>query len=327
MNYNSLPSQFIQLVYEQVLNPSYQTRFRALKTRFFNKLSRMILKFGDPLVKYNIAGFDLLIPFSHTLPILLREHLLYGSNLSRIAKYIKDKYQNLTFIDIGANIGDSVAILRKEAEFPILCIEGNDKFFSILEKNAALFSDICIVKSFVGKDNQIVKETNIAEGGGSAYLIKDTGSQNTIEIKKLLNILEDYPSFLQSKMLKIDTDGFDNNIIRGAEIFISKIKPVIFFEYSPWHLTQQGDDGLSIFDYLRNHNYFDLLIYDNLGYLMLSATTNDSNLLKDLHLYFLKFLSRTKERYCDICVFHKEDTELFNFIKHEEVSFFKSLSQ
>jgi len=322
MNYNSTLSQLVQFVYGRVLNPSYKTRLDVLQTNFCVKLSKAILEFSDPLVQYNIGGFDLLIPFSHALPIFFKKHPLYSLNLSRIAKYVHQKYHNLCLIDIGANIGDSVAILRKEAKFPILCIEGDDIFFSILEKNAALFSDVYTVKSFVGKTNQKIEGSSVKDSGGSAYLTRDTGSENTIEIKNLPNILDSYPSFLESKMLKIDTDGFDCEIIRGSSDFLLKAKPIVFFEYSPFLLSQQGDDGLSIFSYLKNHDYFDLLIYDNLGYLLLSTTTDNLGLLEDVHLYFL---SKKLERYCDICAFHKEDTELFNFIKHEEINLLKSL--
>jgi hypothetical protein len=37
------------------------------------------------------------------------------------------KYPNLTMIDVGANVGDSIAIVR--VDVPILCVEGEDHFF------------------------------------------------------------------------------------------------------------------------------------------------------------------------------------------------------
>ncbi|MBD2129906.1 hypothetical protein NDI39_22750 [Microcoleus sp. ZQ-A2] len=92
-----------------------------------------------PLISYKIAGFNLLLPFSHQLPFILKTYPLYSSNLARLAKYVKEKYEHLKFIDIGANIGDSIALLRKEAVFPILCIEGDEQFLSALEKNATFF--------------------------------------------------------------------------------------------------------------------------------------------------------------------------------------------
>jgi hypothetical protein len=42
------------------------------------------------------------------------------------------------------------------------------------------------------------------------------------------------PILVNSKMLKIDTDGFDTLILKSAVDFLKRAKPIIFFEYDPF---------------------------------------------------------------------------------------------
>lgn len=312
---------FLKLVYSQVLDASFDTQFNRFKANIFTRLFYKITKFSDPLISYEIAGCNLWIPFSHQLPFILKKYPMYSSNLARLAKYVKQKYEHLKFIDIGANIGDSIAILRKEAEFPILCIEGDDQFLSVLEKNAALFSDVYIIKAYLGDSSNSIRGASIKQGG-TAHLSENKVGENIIEVKKLSDVLKDYPSFWQSKMIKVDTDGFDCKILRGAADFLQSAKPIIFFEYDPFFLAEQGDDGISIFNDLSDYGYKKLLIYDNFGDLMLSANIHDYRLLEELHLYFS---GRLGHRYCDICVFHTEDSDLFEIAREYEMKFFENI--
>lgn len=317
---NSINS-WIHFVYYQVLNASYETPFNRLKANIFTRLFYKIIKLSDPLISYKIAGFDLLLPFSHQLPFILKTYPLYSSNLARIAKYVKQKYEHLKFIDVGANIGDSIAILRKEAEFPILCIEGDDQFLSVLEKNAPIFAEVHIVQAYLGEFSNSMRGTTIKQGG-TAHLSENKVGENIIEVKKLSDVLKDYPSFWQSKMIKVDTDGFDCKILRGAADFLKSAKPIIFFEYDPFFLGDQGDDEISIFQDLSGYGYKNLLIYDNFGDLMLSTNINNSRILEELHLYFS---GRLGHRYCDICVFHTEDSDLFEIAREREIHFFENI--
>ncbi len=312
-----------QFVYEQVFNASHNTRLMRFKSTVFKRLFNLILKIGDPLIKHDIGGVRLFLPFSHQLPFILKTYPLYSSNLARIAKYVKQKYEHLSFIDIGANIGDSIALLRKEAEFPILCIEGDDQFLSILEKNAAFFSDVNIVKVYLGESSNSIRGTTIKQGG-TAHLSENKRGDNLIEVRKLSDVLQDYPSFWQSKMIKVDTDGFDCKILRGSADFLKSAKPIIFFEYDPFFLAEQGDDGISIFQDLNSYGYKKLLIYDNFGDLMLSTTIDNYRLIEELHLYFS---GRLGHRYCDLCVFHTEDSDLFEIAREREIQFFQNIRE
>lgn len=318
-----LPTHLIQTVYDQVLNATYSNRFNRFKSRIARILFNFIKKVDDPLVEYNVSNSTLLLPLSHNLPFILKNHPHYSSNLARLAKFVKQKYDDLHFIDVGANIGDSVAFLRGEAFFPILCIEGDQQFILVLEKNIEFLSEVYLSHNYLGETNKEIKAI-IDREAGTAHLCDGKKLNEIISVKQLTDVLRDYPNFLKAKMLKIDTDGFDCKIIRGAIKFIQEAKPVIFFEYAPYFLTQQGDDGISIFKLFVETGYQHLLIYDNCGDLMLTCDVNNFDLLSSIHLYYSGHFGRN---YCDICVFHAEDSDLFEYAKTHETLFFQELKE
>jgi FkbM family methyltransferase len=284
-------------------------------------LRLIILKFSDPIVCYKIGNFNLLMPFSHNLPLYIRSYPYYSSNLGRIAKLVNEKYNDLSIIDIGANVGDSVAIIKTEVDCPILCIEGNERFFKLCEKNTMCFSNVSLENAYIGNETEHTT-LKIKDCGGTSHIYKDENKDklNEIDIKALADVLKEHPIYLKSKLLKIDTDGFDCIILRGSIDHLSIAKPIVFFEYDPFFLSKQNDDGRSIFTLLSLIGYKVALIYDNFGDYMLSAELTNLYLLEDLHNYIS---NSGGKYYYDICVFHMEDAYLFEKIRLSEIKFFQ----
>jgi len=284
-------------------------------------LRKILIRLGDPLIKCNVHGYELKLPLSHRLPINLKSCPYYSSNLGRIASYAKNKYSEFKLIDIGANVGDSVAILRAQSYFPILCVEGDYHFLNILQENMANFSDVSIAPTFVG-DTSGLQAAKVIKHDGTAYIknIEDSGERTGYHICPLDEVLERYPDFSDSKMLKTDTDGFDGKVIRGSVEFIKKNNPILFFEYDPFFLKQQDDNGLEIFALLKKYGYSGILVYDNFGELLICMPEIDLQRIEEIDLYFT---GRKGGHYCDVCVFHFEDNDLFETSRNLEVSFFR----
>lgn len=55
---------------------------------------------------------------------------------------------------------------------------------------------------------------------------------------------------------------------------------------------------------------------------MLSTPLDNSILLEELTLYFS---GRRGYLYCDMCVFHAEDHDLFDIVRQSELQFFKQV--
>jgi FkbM family methyltransferase len=311
-------------------NQSITVQFELTAIQTLSDLAKMIVNHttnGQAYVTHNIHGYDLEFPASHALPGILQRWPYYSSNLGRIAQIVHQKYADLKFIDIGANVGDSVAILRRLAHYPILCIEGDQTFLDVLSRNAQKFDAVTIAPCYVGEQDSVImaKSTGLA---GTAHLASaesdepDDAALERIEVKKLSSLLSQYPEFSQPKMLKTDTDGFDAKILRGAVDVLTAAKPVVFFEYDPFFLAQQNDNGILMFLLLADQGYGGLIIYDNFGDLLLCLPTIEIARIEELDLYFS---GRRSLQYCDICAFHLEDQDLFERTRQSELAFFRNL--
>jgi Methyltransferase FkbM domain len=173
-------------------------------------------------------------------------------------------------------------------------------------------------KVFIGDgDKNIGKELKVI--AGTAYLAESAST--TTEIRTLASILSTEPKFATAKLLKIDTDGFDSIIIRGSVDFIQVVKPVIFFEYDPYFLAKQNDDGVGIFLLLKSLGYHSIAIYDNLGRYIISLPLTESLMIEDMHRYML---GRGGKIYYDICAIHAEDIDLVTVLRNIETTFSES---
>jgi hypothetical protein len=124
--------------------------------------------------------------------------------------------------------------------------------------------------------------------------------------------------FADTKMLKIDTDGFDCAIIMSERDLLADKKPVVFFEYDPYFFENLSISGFHVFQHLRDIGYQFAIVYDNTGDYLLSTDLSNVELLQDIHTYFS---GRGGMRYCDICVFHSEDSDLAEKVDNSEKTF------
>lgn len=303
-----------QFVYNQVNSTSDSDFTRKLVGKLWSMLHKLMSLVRDPLVKATVWNSEMLLPFTHHLPRILKKYPQYSNNLLTIAKQVKNKYPSLTFIDIGANVGDTIALIRKEESIPVLAIEGDDYFFSILQKNAGRFKQVTLEKSFVGNPETAGK---VVKAKGTAHLVQDFGEQGNFRMRSLIEIVKQYADFAASKLLKIDTDGFDGIIIMGAKEFLKSARPVVFFEYDPYYLAKQNDDGISIFSFLREAGYQRMIAYDNFGNYFRALDLANHKAIEEMHSEFTGFESK---RYCDIAVFHFEDMDLFTELNEKEIA-------
>ncbi len=289
-----------------------RARFRLLRLA-----RRGLLALDDPLVTYELDGATLRLPLSHELPLYRRAHPAYASNVGRIARLVAAKYPDLTLIDIGANVGDTAALVLRLTDCPILCIEGHPAFFAILQGNAErLGPRIHLERSFVHScDGQL--SAAVEAGAGTACLVEGGGRQ--VATKSLSRILAEHPLFARAKMIKIDTDGLDGRILRSEAALLARLRPVVLFEYVPALLRRYGDDGLSLFACLREQGYRRAVFYENSGVYLLTATLGDEPLLRDLHEGYLRAYPG---RYADVCAFHGEDDDLCAALREAELRFF-----
>lgn len=276
---------------------------------------------NEKLVSNFIGGTKFLMNASH---IHNSKFLFdgYSKNLIRITKATMEKYKNATIIDVGANIGDSVGLIRTVTDAQIICIEGDLFYFHLLKKNLENFKNIVSIHQYLGESNDILHVKPIHEHG-TLKLSNDSSGDNKIKINTLDSLINEIQfDWNNVKLLKIDTDGFDNSIIKGSEELLKKLKPVIFFEYSESHLKENGINGLDIFPFLDQLDYENIMFYEPNGRFIFSTKINNYSLIEQMHDFISNFGSPIQ--YLDLVVFHKDDIDLFEKLLLEEKALNKS---
>ncbi len=307
----------IRFIYNGFITTSnrkdYVGKFLNLIYGFIRKC---LLIFSDPLVKYKLWNYEIYIPLSHNLPIVLFSSKNYNTNLGRISNYIAEKYSKLSIIDIGANVGDTVALLRSFNNTQLLCIEGEKPYFELLKKNTNQFTDVTCVNFFLGEKNDEINATVKVDRGTSKLAFDDI---NKVDIKTLDSVLENFKEFQNSKLIKIDTDGYDFKILKGSHTLLLNSRPVIFVEFDPNLMRANGEDIFSLFAFFTEYQYENIIFYDNFGKYVISLQLDEKEKLFDLSNYFE---SSDSEKFCDVCVFHAQDKDLFELTRKNELDFF-----
>jgi FkbM family methyltransferase len=274
---------------------------KSLLTKVFKLLRQQILSGSDPVVSYVYKGKNMAIHLSHDFPYILKDYPQYSQNLGWVIQKMHQKYADLKVIDVGANIGDSAVLIKDIADIPILCVEGNPKFLNLLKTNTQGLSQVSIADCFVGEEATMVEAVS---GLGSAHL-KESNSGG-IAVKTMQHVIAENDTFSHAKLLKIDTDGFDNKIIRGAKTYLLESKAAVFFEYDPFFLAKQGELGVDIFDFLVSLGYAKFLIFDNIGDFLITLDHRSKSQFLELHAYF----NKGGKQYMDILALHACDEDI-----------------
>lgn len=269
--------------------------------------------------KTRIGNFVLSVDPENSQPYIIKKFPDHGTALIRIANIVDTKYKNLSIIDVGANFGDTAAMLLTDnGNYNIYCIEGDVEAFKLLSRNFASNKQTHLYKVFLSDKNESLS-INFDKNNGSLRL--ETGHNlnrnNDINFISLDSLIMDNPNVGRSKLLKIDTDGYDFRIMRGSYRFLQQIKPIIFFEYDNVYLDKTGERPTDIFKYLKSLGYSMLAFYDNYGRFLISTKTNEERILKQLDRYITNRKGTCP--YYDVAAFHESDAEIADsFVANEE---------
>jgi FkbM family methyltransferase len=272
---------------------------------------RLARKFqGDPVVKVRVGNRVLLMPWSHQLPKILKSCPGYETEIGRLATYLDRADGKLLMIDVGANVGDTIATLPPLHRAHFLCVEGSQLYFDLLQRSYESDVNVTLLFALLTDSTSSTGKAGVHEAGGTAHVAKENGSLTAAPWMTVDEVVERYPAFEKANFLKIDTDGYDLRVLRGATALLQRSKPCLHLEFSPRHWREYGlceaGDGL---EFLSEMGYKDVLIYDNQGYLIGRDDTGNSKFLTVLAEYAM----RHPWFYMNLVLFHetRKDAEQF----------------
>ncbi len=273
----------------------------------------------DPVVDRKVGRKTLKMQASHQLPLYYKKDPLYDRALPRIAKMLSGIDGHLTCIDVGANIGDTVSLITDEVKGSFLCVEGDREFLPFLKDNTrGLDGNVIVIEDcYCAEDGEKDRKVKVHRKNGTAWLEYENkaGESGGVTFKKLDDIVEKYPLFKGVNLLKIDTDGFDFDVLRGGRVLLKEATPLLYFEFDPESYSRHIDHPLSVFDLLYQSGYQDALVYDNFGVPLKIIKTSDTAEIKRL----MGSIDKRNIYYFDILTLHHSKKDKYGKIIENEL--------
>jgi FkbM family methyltransferase len=281
-------------VVDGILAASPATASGRARLRALILARRALVRAGDPVIRRRVGAAELELPLSHELPFYLHDHPRYGVNLAQLARALGGPV-----VDVGANVGDGAAQIRAVTDVPILCVEGDERFFELLERNARRLDPTPeLERAFVAAGGPL--RGRVESARGTARVVASPGEE--LPSRTLGAILADHAAFAAPRLLKLDTDGMDVPIILAELALLARLRPVLFFEYDP-HLGA----GPGVFAELRELGYVRALVWENTGDEAGELELGDDAAVSALHT---RYSGHGGARYADVAVLHADDASL-----------------
>ena len=172
-------------------------------------------------------------PEINELNKIFSDYKYYDSLLGRLSTFIREKRGSIVGIDVGSNIGDSIAHFELRENDTYLAIEPDSLFLPYLKSNWPT----C----------QVVK------------LERYCSDHNCVEGVSTIDAIIAEHSWFYSNLLKIDTDGHDLKAILGASEYIKREVPYLLFEYDLTMKPANLEDTDKVLDLLSSAGYGKIL--------------------------------------------------------------------
>jgi FkbM family methyltransferase len=170
---------------------------------------------------------------------------VYGEYCHAEIDIMKNFYQeDQLYIDVGVNIGYHSLAIHKETGSAVVGFEPNPTHFIVAAENCKNLP-IQLFNAAVGSRKDTIMMTDVTIDDEGNYGETKQDDNGTIEAQCItldsLNIPDVWG-------MKIDVEGFELGVMKGAEKTIDKYRPVIFYE-------ALNLDWTGCFDFLANKGY------------------------------------------------------------------------
>lgn len=233
---------------------------------------------------------------------------VHNAELSRLVALALQKYPDLGVIDVGANFGDTAAVVKTAGDVPIFCIEGDPGVFRVLEQNMRQFGNVVTRHLLLGEQVEQLSVVFKKEGWNLTLVPQGGTSSTTISLVTLDECTRELADLDRYRILKVDVEGFDCRVIRGGMRYIERVRPVILTEYNRENMDDIGEPGFDTLMRLRDAGYSRAVYFDQSGRMLLATSMDEVELMRDVHDYADG--RNASIYYVDLCLFHADDADL-----------------
>lgn len=187
-------------------------------------------------------------------------HYLYFGFLDpSIIKLFSLCNKNFNVIDIGTNIGWVALNLAKLSQGGhVVGFEPDPFNYQVCKNNIDRnrLANLIILPYGLGETpGQVNMEVRTPDNrGGNRVAPKDSSGAIAVQIKRLDDVRE-VSSLPTIHLMKLDVEGYELKVLRGALNLLKKHKPILFIEVDDDNLKDQNDSAKDLLEFLELNGY------------------------------------------------------------------------
>jgi FkbM family methyltransferase len=179
-------------------------------------------------------------------------------------------------VDVGANFGHYAMVASKFTgpDGLVVAFEPHRATFALLQENCALQAcqNIKPVQAGVAAENgELALTGDTANPGGHSFVAANVyghGDTEHVPVHALDSYLTDHHPGRKLDVIKIDVQGLEGQVIRGAAETIERDRPILFIEISPVPMRNAGEDYRDLLHFFEQQRYTVHLLDQTDGRLM-----------------------------------------------------------
>jgi FkbM family methyltransferase len=243
-------------------NPFFETILYSLAKK--QSLNRLISKIapGNTLYKNGAVRKAKREGINYVLDISDYQHWLiyFGITIDNPIGLFELIKKGDTLIDIGVNIGQTAMMFSKLGgeKATIYGFEPDLINYSIAVENLKQnsFKNITYFNIGLGSKNEALPlKINSPSNRGGNRIDKNDSSNSSIVSIETLDAIFKKENITKIDVIKIDVEGYELEVIKGANQTLKKYFPNLFIEVDNYNLQQQGTSAKELINYISDLGY------------------------------------------------------------------------
>jgi len=161
-------------------------------------------------------------------------------------------------VDVGANIGWTALRMASIAKNGwVMAFEPDPLNHQRCKENVNLnsFENLQLFPVALGSETgHATMEVRTPYNFGGNRIIPGGGEGRLVSLRKLDDMVDEFPDS-QIDLLKIDVEGYELEVLRGAAQLIKRCKPILFVELDDNNLRDHGSSAADLVESLESNGY------------------------------------------------------------------------
>ena len=263
--------------------------FMSIQQNCYNSLINKLIPDSS---FYSLSEYTLVKTKNATLKLSLGEYTSHEIAFNKTLTYnnailkLLPQNEQFSILDIGAFIGEkSILFAQKNLNDLVYSFEPNINIFNILNENISInhLSNISTLNIALGAEKTIAYSgCNVPNNISGSIISKEKTNLkqvfNEVQVDNLDNLLKEKTFKYPVKFIKIDIEGFEFEVLKGAVQLITEYKPIIVTEIDDKFLKNNHSSALETLQFIAQFGYQFKHLESNK-----SIDLNDEHLLIDCH--------------------------------------------